>query len=98
MKKFFLFFALLIFGLACNTHERKQPAAIVVNNEDTKALEIYKAPDTNSLRNDAWGELVRYGSRLVRHTSYFIGPEGTVSKNLGNKMNCNNCHLEAGTK
>jgi thiosulfate dehydrogenase len=34
----------------------------------------------------------------VRHTAYFVGPEGTVSKNLGNKMNCTNCHLESGTK
>ena len=42
-------------------------------------------------------ELVRYGHKLVSNTAYFLGPEGTVMKTT-NGMNCQNCHLDAGTR
>jgi thiosulfate dehydrogenase len=32
------------------------------------------------------------------NTAYFIGPDGIKGKYLGNKMNCTNCHQDAGTK
>ena len=86
----------LVFAIACDLpHKEKVPVALP-NENLSKTL--YKAPDTASLGNTAWDEMVRYGARLVRYTAYFIGPEGTVSKNLGNKMNCTNCHLDAGTR
>lgn len=88
--------SLLLFIVACETPHREKEHVAEPENHQEKSL--YKAPDTNSLGKDAWDETVRYGARLVRHTAYFIGPEGTVSKNLGNKMNCTNCHLEVGTK
>ncbi|MEI6019874.1 MAG: c-type cytochrome, partial [Bacteroidota bacterium] len=53
---------------------------------------------TSTIPKDQFGELVRYGRELVINTAYYIGPEGTVSKNLRNKMNCANCHLDAGTR
>jgi thiosulfate dehydrogenase len=56
------------------------------------------APDTNTIPNDAFGKQVKYGRALVLNTAYYIGPNGVVSKNLGNKMNCSNCHLNAGTQ
>jgi thiosulfate dehydrogenase len=86
-----------LFFIACETNRDRQAVPVSSSVADT-TKEVYKAPDTTSLGTDAWGEMVRYGARLVAHTAYFIGPEGTVSKNLGNKMNCTNCHLESGTK
>ena len=81
--------------LACEGPEReKEPVSIAPESQIT----VYEAPDTTLLGNDLYSETVRYGARLMAHTAYFIGPEGTVSKNLGNKMNCTNCHLESGTK
>lgn len=41
--------------------------------------------------------MVRYGRELLLNTAYYIGPNGTKGKYLGNKMNCSNCHLKAGT-
>jgi thiosulfate dehydrogenase len=38
-----------------------------------------------------------YGKELVAHTSKYLGPFGSVA-NITNGMNCQNCHLEAGTK
>ncbi len=60
--------------------------------------QVYTPPDTSILQNDDWGLAVKYGARLVNNTAYYIGPEGIVSKNLNNKMNCTNCHLEGGKK
>jgi thiosulfate dehydrogenase len=42
-------------------------------------------------------DLVRYGRELIRNTAYYLGPQGTVAQQT-NGMNCQNCHLEVGTK
>lgn len=46
-------------------------------------------------RND--GELIWYGHELVANTAKYLGPKGSVLQ-ITNGMNCQNCHLEAGTK
>ena len=43
------------------------------------------------------GNLIRYGYELIAHTAKYLGPKGTVQQTT-NGMNCQNCHLEAGTK
>jgi len=43
------------------------------------------------------GNLIRYGYELIAHTAKYLGPKGTVQQTT-NRMNCQNCHLEAGTK
>jgi len=42
-------------------------------------------------------ELVVYGRELIAHTSNYLGPKGSV-KQISNGMNCQNCHLNAGTQ
>lgn len=42
-------------------------------------------------------DLVEYGHALISNTAYYLGPQGTVAR-ITNGMNCQNCHLEAGTK
>ncbi len=42
-------------------------------------------------------ELIIYGQDLIAHTSKYLGPKGTVAQ-ITNGMNCQNCHLQAGTK
>ena len=58
---------------------------------------LWMAPDSNSIPHDEYGDLIRYGKTLIGHTSRYIGPRGLVSKNA-NGMNCQNCHLDAGTR
>lgn len=41
--------------------------------------------------------LVRYGKDLIAHTSLYLGPKGKIAA-VTNGMNCQNCHLNAGTK
>lgn len=41
-------------------------------------------------------ELLIYGEDLIANTSTYLGPKGSVAA-LTNGMNCQNCHLSAGT-
>ncbi len=76
---------------ACNTEPQKPDIA-----KDTDTL--FTPPDTSTIPHDAFGDMVRYGRDLIINTAYYIGPEGTKGHYLGNKMNCGNCHLDAGTR
>lgn len=58
---------------------------------------LWKAPDISTLTKDEEGELIRYGRDLIAETSDFLGPQGSVA-HISNGMNCQNCHLQAGTK
>lgn len=88
---------LLVFACKTNT-DRAHDNPLRTDNIIKPPLEVYKAPDTSSLKEDDWGRTVKYGMRLVKNTAYYIGPEGKVSRNLRNKMNCTNCHLDNGTR
>lgn len=61
------------------------------------AIDLWIAPELSSLPNSEEGQEIQYGHDLIARTSSFIGPLGTVSLKA-NGMNCQNCHLEAGTK
>ena len=55
------------------------------------------APDTATIPRTAAGRQIRYGRELIAHTAHYLGPSGTVA-HLTNGMNCQNCHLQAGTQ
>ena len=55
------------------------------------------APDTATIPRTAAGRQIRYGRALVAHTAAYLGPRGRVA-HLTNGMNCQNCHLQAGTQ
>lgn len=85
--------------IGCTPQSTESTAEKSIEKKDSVSEKtVWLAPDTSSIPKDSFGELVRYGRDLVINTAYYIGPEGTVSKNLRNKMNCTNCHLDAGTK
>ncbi len=58
----------------------------------------WQAPDENELANDQNKEMILYGKDLIAHTSVYFGENGKVFKSSTNGMNCQNCHLDAGTK
>lgn len=89
----------MIFSACNNTENKEQTKTSVKDTLSAKTEEeLWQAPDTSEIPHDEFGALVRYGRDLIVNTAYYIGPEGKVGKYLGNKMNCTNCHLEAGTK
>jgi len=72
----------------------KQKAAVLAS---TAPEMPWQPPDSNTIPHTRSGNLIRYGRDLIAHTSEYLGPLGTVAQ-ISNGMNCQNCHLAAGTK
>lgn len=72
----------------------KQTATLVAAEEPEMP---WQAPDSNTIPHTAAGDQIRYGRDLIARTSWYLGPKGTVA-HISNGMNCQNCHLAAGTK
>ena len=67
----------------------------------TSALaQEWKVPDVDVLPTDTFGRTVRAGRDLIVYTAETIGPAAADPKMrfTGNGLECQNCHLEAGTK
>ena len=73
---------------SCNTAEKQ------VSDIEPQVIQI----DTTKIPDNKFGKAVKYGRSLMLNTAYYIGPNGTKGRFLGNKMNCSNCHQDAGTK
>ncbi|MFN0081877.1 MAG: c-type cytochrome [Ferruginibacter sp.] len=54
------------------------------------------APDVNSITDAKQKKQIEYGEELIAHTAKYLGPKGSVLK-ISNGLNCQNCHLQAGT-
>ncbi|MGB3949106.1 MAG: c-type cytochrome [Bacteroidia bacterium] len=67
-------------------------------NKDIDTVNYWQAPEISTLEGDVNKELVLYGKEIITHTSHFYGKNGKISKSATNGMNCQNCHLDAGTK
>lgn len=81
--------------------EKEQPIAkVVAEIPVVKALadaaSLWKAPDWATVEAEPNADEIKYGRELVANTSEFLGPKGKV-KVISNGMNCQNCHLQAGT-
>jgi thiosulfate dehydrogenase len=96
MKKIFvigiLFTLSVVVFNSCNSSSANTVAKTDAEDESYITIDTLKIP------NDKFGESVRYGRELMLRTAYYIGPNGIKGKYLGNKMNCTNCHQDAGTK
>ncbi len=71
-------------------HANTRPAAKI-------AAHHWIVPDTGELTNIDNAKLIKYGRSLIVNTSYYLGPKGVLSIK-SNGLNCQNCHLDAGTK
>lgn len=75
------------------TSAAKDALSKVTENEH-----YWKAPDATDLAENKNAELIKFGEELIRHTSLYFGPKGKIFKAATNGLNCQNCHLDAGTK
>ncbi len=58
---------------------------------------VWDVPDIDSLSPTPEANLIRYGRELIINTAKYLGPKGVIAQ-ISNGMNCENCHLEAGTR
>lgn len=98
-KKTILFFLIVIAFISLteiSCSESKQQSAVT---DSTIYKTIWSGPGAGQIpyysRKD--GELIWYGHELIANTSKYLGPKGSVMQ-ISNGMNCQNCHLDAGTK
>jgi thiosulfate dehydrogenase len=77
---------------AVRANEEKARIAAAVPPSEAE-LGFWIAPEVGENNNS----LVKYGKELIAHTAAYLGPKGTVMQ-ITNGMNCQNCHLQAGTK
>ncbi len=68
-----------------------------LNNDKRDSTIYWQAPDIDTISDTTKLTLVTYGKELIAHTAKYLGPNGSVLK-ISNGMNCQNCHLDAGTK
>lgn len=86
-------FILLIGCIGCKEKKNIPVAPVPVKKEAAQ----WHAPDSNLIASEKNGALVAYGKNLIANTAFFLGPKGTVAS-ISNGMNCQNCHLDAGTR
>jgi thiosulfate dehydrogenase len=55
------------------------------------AADLFEEADTAKRRE------LEYGKELIAHTAQYLGPKGSVMA-MSNGLNCQNCHLDAGTR
>lgn len=68
-----------------------------INKETNLNSKMWEAPNVDTITNKDDQQLIAYGKDLIANTSKYIGPNGLIGK-LSNGMNCQNCHLDAGTR
>ncbi|MBL7902805.1 MAG: c-type cytochrome [Bacteroidia bacterium] len=59
---------------------------------------FWQAPDDSELESEKNKAQILYGKDLIVNTALYFGDKGRVNAGATNGMNCQNCHLEAGTK
>jgi thiosulfate dehydrogenase len=100
-------FALLVYVLIYTNpnyspkETEKQAEKLITSIEENSRVteeEFWIAPDISKVSEPKEKTKIEFGKELIAHTSNYFGPNGTVKKNATNGMNCQNCHLEAGTK
>jgi thiosulfate dehydrogenase len=86
----------VLFFLFVIAQSGNQSSSAVVK-PDVKPEVISWAPPDMSKLNAEDKALVLYGKALISGTAVYLGPNGKVAQ-ISNGMNCQNCHLDAGTK
>jgi len=80
--------------ISCEKTEKTISATVA---EIKPAKPKWVIPDTSEITNADEARLIKYGRSLIVNTSYYFGPKGVIA-HKSNGLNCQNCHLNAGTK
>lgn len=86
-------FAVIYFSLKTKT----RPVMKSLSTDTLMSATLYLPPDTSLIPKTPEGELIRYGRELIINTRKYLGPDGSIAQ-ISNRLNCQNCHLEAGAK
>jgi len=79
-----------------NDHRTKANEKDINTATAKDTVTYWTAADINTITDTKLKEQVVYGKELIVHTAKYFGPNGSVLK-ISNGLNCQNCHLQAGT-
>jgi thiosulfate dehydrogenase len=86
----------IVMGIvACSSKDKSDVSKNSISSAPAKPQWVI--PDTNQIANTEDAKLIKYGRLLIVNTSYYLGPKGVIA-HKSNGLNCQNCHLNAGTK
>lgn len=88
---------MILGGIHCTS---KEPAKNNAGEGPKTAAEpVWTGPAAHQIpyNQHAEGKAIWYGHELIVNTAFYLGPKGIVGS-YSNGMNCQNCHLDAGTK
>ena len=83
--------------LACQQKDRGVAVAKSPSSGSSSVDSVWIAPDSSQILHSADGDLIQYGRALIAKTAEYFGPNGKIA-HTANGMNCQNCHLDAGTR
>lgn len=81
--------AVILKDLSFNDHDKED--IFIPKRQISIVPSIYELSDSEA------DNLIRYGKQLIDSTSRYFGPNGIVAP-ITNRLNCQNCHRESGTK
>ena len=90
---FLLFFSFILSVIGCHTNNVSVDTSLVDTTSLWVGPSMYQIPKEDGIH----GAAIWYGYQLVKNTSQYFGPNGSIAKTT-NGMSCSNCHLDAGTK
>ncbi|MEO6914260.1 MAG: cytochrome C, partial [Chitinophagaceae bacterium] len=89
---FIIIIGVLVNKLMTTSSGEKDLQTLAHNFRDEHATDSTWAPPSTATSDE-----VNYGRELIAHTAKYLGPNGSVAK-ISNGMNCQNCHLDAGSR
>ena len=99
LKSNWVAFALLLVVLAVALGEliSYEKSRVAIKAEPVDSTWVAPSLYTDAVTSGKERDLVIYGQELIAHTARYLGPSGSVLQ-ISNGMNCQNCHLDAGTR
>jgi thiosulfate dehydrogenase len=98
MKAQLIVFGLILTLYSCQSSEN--PNILKEQEIGLKAQPMsafWQPADVFAISDIKKSDEVLYGRDLIIHTAYYLGPKGRIAQQT-NGLNCQNCHLDAGTK
>lgn len=98
-----VFLLLLLVIMPFALHKSDDFAELLIDSKESVDLpveiaeEFWIAPEITIITDPVLKAQVEYGRDLIAHTAKYLGPNGSIMQ-ISNGLNCQNCHLEAGTK
>ena len=98
MKAFLIIIGLAWFLFSCQSSDKPKILGGQEVGLQAQSISAFWQPaDVFAISNKKKSDEVLYGRDLIIYTAYYLGPRGRIAQQT-NGLNCQNCHLDAGTK